>query len=402
MFTIKIITTTEEFFNIKESWNNLLAQSPSFSIFLGWEWLYHWWTRFAHDSQLNIITVYDEHQDLVGIAPLSIRRQAIPLLGSVDILEFISTDPRQEDVCSEFMDYIVEQDRHEVIVSYLSNYIHSKEGVSWDVLLLNSLKSNAKILHNNAIIEQSCWHYAWPEVGYTHVDFAVDWEMFINQLSKRARRNTRKTIREFTAWHDCHVFIPSNNAEINLSMERLMTLHQALWQSRQEEGAFASSNICEFHLQIVKNLHQKNQLFLFCLKVHDQIEAVMYGFRFKDRVMMYQTGFNRHLIDSMDLGNMAWIFVMKYALEIGVKHVELLRGDVPYKQKWSKNQHEVKHHLLAKKSLKTWIYTTAKRLNKFLRTRIKEFIKDEQKITFLNNLVKIFSFHKVLPKTKKC
>ncbi len=64
----------KDFFSIQYQWNQLLKESDNDNIFLTWEWVYTWWEVFGGESELFIITVKNDKGDLIGIAPLHIKK----------------------------------------------------------------------------------------------------------------------------------------------------------------------------------------------------------------------------------------------------------------------------------------------------------------------------------------
>src|SRR3990172_5245179 len=70
----KVITDQEEFRRMKEDWNSLLSKNLTNTIFLTWEWLYTWWEVFGEGGRLFIVSVRDDRGELVGLAPLFVRK----------------------------------------------------------------------------------------------------------------------------------------------------------------------------------------------------------------------------------------------------------------------------------------------------------------------------------------
>ena len=73
VFSIRAVTTLEEFEALANPWNALLKQTASDNIFLTWEWLYTWAKHYLGDNRLCIILVYKQPSQLVGIAPFYIQ-----------------------------------------------------------------------------------------------------------------------------------------------------------------------------------------------------------------------------------------------------------------------------------------------------------------------------------------
>ena len=75
MLSIKKVSTQNEFSRLKGCWTALLKRSKSDTVFLAWEWMYTWWECFKENKQLFVLTVYDENENLVGIAPLCMDKK---------------------------------------------------------------------------------------------------------------------------------------------------------------------------------------------------------------------------------------------------------------------------------------------------------------------------------------
>jgi len=72
---VKVLTTTEEFGELRDEWATLLSRSEVFSPFMMWEWLFSWWEYYGGNKQLRIFTLRDESDKLIGLAPLMIGFQ---------------------------------------------------------------------------------------------------------------------------------------------------------------------------------------------------------------------------------------------------------------------------------------------------------------------------------------
>jgi hypothetical protein len=103
--TIRVVTSLEEFKGLAREWEELLDRVPGHSLFLTWEWLYYWATHHLEDGQLRILLASDEHECLVGIAPLYLRRTKAQGLISVRELRWLGS----EAVCSSYLDVIVHE-----------------------------------------------------------------------------------------------------------------------------------------------------------------------------------------------------------------------------------------------------------------------------------------------------
>lgn len=93
----RIVTTTEEFVSLKETWIALETMSSKIPIFSTFDYCFSYWktVESTKTHKLWIICVL-HNQKVVGIAPLVIERQTIYLKQKIDILRFLAPGDYQE------------------------------------------------------------------------------------------------------------------------------------------------------------------------------------------------------------------------------------------------------------------------------------------------------------------
>ena len=98
--TVTIIDDVERFAALTPEWNELLRDSAADCPFLTAEWLQAWWAHLAASRVLHIITVRDNSDRLIAIAPLM---AVTGPLGMFRRLEFLGTG----NAGSDYLDVIV-------------------------------------------------------------------------------------------------------------------------------------------------------------------------------------------------------------------------------------------------------------------------------------------------------
>ena len=63
MTRVETIQDDEGFTRLRPEWEELLAASPSDTVFLTWEWLHTWWAHFAGRRRLLILAVREGKED---------------------------------------------------------------------------------------------------------------------------------------------------------------------------------------------------------------------------------------------------------------------------------------------------------------------------------------------------
>src|SRR3989338_3025855 len=137
VINLKIVRDEESFKAISYEWNCLLEKSSSDNIFLTWEWLYNWWEIFKEGRKLNIITFWEE-DELIGIAPFLIREVKHFGLIRYRKIEFLASGEDEEDeICSEYLNFIIKKEREEQVIDELINYLINNN--EWDEIILKEL-----------------------------------------------------------------------------------------------------------------------------------------------------------------------------------------------------------------------------------------------------------------------
>ncbi len=188
MLSIKKVSNQNEFLRLKEEWTALLKRSKSDTIFLTWEWMYTWWECFKGNKQLFILTVHEENENLIGIAPLCMDKKKIGGITVLNYIKFLGTMPTSSD----HLDFIFSQGRERDTLEAIVNYMFQEN--KWDLCVLSNIpvsSSTGKLLReimgnkpSQSEISQVCPYIPLP----TRIDD------FYSSLSGN-RRNTIKRRR---------------------------------------------------------------------------------------------------------------------------------------------------------------------------------------------------------------
>ncbi len=119
--SIQPITTLREMEALAVPWNSLLKETTSAdNIFLSWEWLYTWARHYVGENRLRVLLAHGPGGQVVGIAPLYLRRTlALRVLGLRE-MRFLGT----EEVCSAYLDFIVSEKHKAGFLQAIYRYLH--------------------------------------------------------------------------------------------------------------------------------------------------------------------------------------------------------------------------------------------------------------------------------------
>ncbi|MBV9948276.1 MAG: GNAT family N-acetyltransferase [Myxococcales bacterium] len=110
-------------------------------------------------------------------------------------------------------------------------------------------------------------------------------------------------------------------------------LHARRWADRDAPGSFADPRLVAVHEQAAADLARRRALRVYVLRVGDRPAAAVYGFRERQRLHLYAQGFDP-AFEALSPGLLALGAVIDDAVEDGVREVDFLRGNEPYKYQW--------------------------------------------------------------------
>ncbi len=326
--TVRKVSTTQGFKELKGKWNQLLERSSEPNIFLTWEWLYTWWEFYSPRYQLYIILVLDQEDNPRGIVPLCSTCFS-PL--KLKTLRFLGT----EEVCSDHLDFIFKKGEEEKLIRIFLQYLESHL-TEWDLLDLTDLREDSLVLPS-ILNWAKGKNYPYSSELWTICPYAVlssNWESFLQELSANARKDIRRQLRLFEESKDIRYSIVQNKNEVIPAMEKLFHLHTKRWASLGEEGVFQRKRFNQFHKKISEVFFDKGWLLLSSLSAAHRNIAIHYDYQFSNKIYAYQSGFDPEW-ENFSAGTVSLALIIRQAISQGIKEFDFLRGDAPYKHKWT-------------------------------------------------------------------
>jgi CelD/BcsL family acetyltransferase involved in cellulose biosynthesis len=334
MLSIKKVNTQNEFSKLKGDWNTLLKKSKSDTVFLTWEWMYTWWECFQENKHLSILTVYDENENLVGIAPLCMDKKKIGGIPVLNYIKFLGTMP----ISSDHLDFILYQDREKEVLETIAEYLFQEN--TWDFCLLSNIPSTSltgkflkEIMENRPFqseISQVCPYIPLP----TRIeDFHASLSGNMRSTIKRRRRNLFKKYDkvEFVTWE--------NPDGIENAMERLFALHEKRWKVVKYKGNLTRSDVREFHKKIAGIFLSSDLLRLYFLRVQGKDVATLYTFKYNNKLFYYQGGWDPEWSNDR-IGSVLTNLVIEDAINNGYSEYDFLRGTEDYKTRLTDKKRE--------------------------------------------------------------
>jgi CelD/BcsL family acetyltransferase involved in cellulose biosynthesis len=319
---------------LREEWNELLEASPADGLFLTWEWHSSWWRHLAADSRLSVLAVRRGSR-LVALAPFAHHRGGGRLRIGASRLKPLGNGP----VGSDYLDLVARAGEEIRALRVVAGELERRRTIVELPQLLRR-SSGAELLAR--LLEQRGWRSL---ERVTHLCPYADlrdhtWESFLQSLGARHRENVRRRIRKLEAGFDVRFTRVEDPGELPEAFAALLDLHHRRWAPRGGSDGLHTPELIAFHRDFSRLALERGWLRLYLLHVGGRPAAAIYGFRYRDRFLHYQGGFDpAHAHLGVGLVSMA--FAIREAIAEGAREFDFLHGEEPYKFLWARDVREL-------------------------------------------------------------
>ena len=320
---IKIIDQLEELSNCESNWNGVAGERCFFS----WQWCESWFRELAaEEDELHIIVAVDDDDRWLGIAPLVVSGRKLRFLGS-------------GSACSDYVNLIVDQSNYNVFAELIANYLATElanDGAlsSVDVFEIEGCGGNDRNLDyfceilkikdfaTHEIETEGTWKVLLPE----------SFEQLNATFSKSMRRKTKAARKRLTE-DDVNVLFadPENFGSL---WDAFVYLHQKRRNAIGQLGCFADEKFQRFLRSATQGLMSSGRSDLVMIEKSGSPVAAVLLVYCGETCMMYQSGIDPEMA-SLEPGYQSVLVSIEHAIEKGCKFFDFLRGDEPYKARWS-------------------------------------------------------------------
>jgi CelD/BcsL family acetyltransferase involved in cellulose biosynthesis len=321
---VLVTRSVKELDLLREEWADLLSRCPQATIFQTWEWNRTWWDMFGTTEQLFLLQIREKDQ-LVGIAPLYITRSP---RAPVRKLVFVG------NVITDYTDILAPVESAREVWDSVLRYSISERLA--DFVELQNLCSPAALWDSIATLCKTGFSLCWKEFegeGSCCVALPATWNEYLKRLSNIVRSNLMRRRRNLVKAVTRVEARLADDTEVPRVMTALFDLHQKRWNSRQMPGNLKLDRVRQFHRKVAEQFQRRGWLRLHYLRVEEQIVAVQYAFRFRDRYYGYLNGFDP-AFRRFSPGSSLIAAAIQQAISEGCSEFDLLRGEEHYKSQW--------------------------------------------------------------------
>lgn len=359
--------------SLEGEWAALLQEAAVASVFAGYEWQRIWW-RFHNQGRSLRLLVAVAGGAVVGILPLYVGTTTyvrvpvrfLRLLGSrgstkADYLGPLLARGREAEACRALADAVLRMP-------------------DWDVLALDDMDPRSGFPDAMARAARGvgidCRTGRSERIAI--LDLPPTWDDYLRSLSGNRRYQLRNQRKRIAAAHRARFHVWTDPATLDQGIDRLGELHRKRWQQAGEDRyGFSTPVYIAFHRAVMKAFLARDQLRLYCLDFDDQTVAMVYFYRFRDEIFLFQSGFDP---DHAELkpGHALLGHIIEHAIGEGIKVLDFLRGEYRHKDDLATGDRETVYVTAFRARPATWIYRArgiyVPELKEKLKQRVKQVL----------------------------
>lgn len=284
---INIISSSNEFHDIKNDWNKLVMKSTNPQPFLLWEWLYTWWDVYnTQGMKLYILAVYDADR-LVAVAPFYIRNYT----SLISRLSMLGDGERKRDkVVTHYPEIIVDVEYRSDVVSALAAFLQKDlfSGSGFSYASFELVKKNSVIQEVEQLLSETLIIKSSLMSNQFVIPLPDNEDEYMARLSKSTRKQFRLKLNR--TQKDKVIKIESE-PDLEKGLKLIEVLHRERWGSKSDQCIFDSSRFYTFHKRVCQQFAQQDILKFRVFYHNEEAVAAAYNLNYNNISYSYLSGF---------------------------------------------------------------------------------------------------------------
>jgi FixJ family two-component response regulator/CelD/BcsL family acetyltransferase involved in cellulose biosynthesis len=318
---------------ITPEWEKLDAEVSPRTPFTSPLWAKLWWhhlrqARASIRQEFFVHAVRDETGRLLAIVPLVMTRRPASGPLQLRLLQFFGG---ADGSITEHRCILCREGDESRVIQALASYLYDRKEI-WDVFVWTGIR-HSEIAHDRPGSQLR----VYKRMPYYLVPLPDSWEKFRSGLSANVKEAIRKCYRHLA--RDGHAFTfraIAQPEDIPISLQRLLALHSERAQLKyatRHRDLFAKPSHRAFIADVARLMAERGQLRIFELEVDGEVVASRMAFLLGDELYLYYSGYDlewrKHSIMTTLMCE-----CFKWAIERGIKVVNLSKGKDPSKLRW--------------------------------------------------------------------
>jgi CelD/BcsL family acetyltransferase involved in cellulose biosynthesis len=335
-YSAEKITAEEGLLDLKEDWNRLSEAAVEPNAFTTFDWFLVWnrcLTLEGRSGQRRLNVVVIKRNGMVaGISPL-IHREASRFGWVVRKLEFVGGQ-------GDYNDFVLGENPTAQVQAIVDLFVETQD--QWDLIDLRDLRDPQNTLPEiqGALSDAGLRYRVLPEARCPFLTVDGPWSTVIGRLSPSSRRTFRKQQSRLDRMRDQGLrfrMIENPLAEPRL-LEKLISLETQKHVQGELTQPFIGKYPSVFE-SLFETMGSRGWFYVALLELGERPLAWQLWLRSGTKLWGFLTAYD-HSFARLSPGTMLVPAVIDYAYAHGYTECDFLRGEEPYKMRWTTGCHQ--------------------------------------------------------------
>ena len=297
-------------------WETLHAAAPAATPFLSAAWAAAWWPHYGDGASPFVVTVH-EGGDLVGLAPLVVRRR-----GPVRVLQALGSEP------GDYWDVVARPEAREAACGAVAEALRRRAG-QWDALLVRCLPPDSPF--PAAAEAAGLRRLAVPGTPAPAIELPASFDEYLATLSSNRRSNLRKHLRRLDSG-EVELREVRGVRELPAALERWQEFRRRQWASQGKDinPEHLSDRFRALMLGVVTALLPAGGALVWEFARDGEVVGTYVNFADSEAFFWWLGGFDP-AVAALGLGKIAIGHGIRTSIEVGRRRYDFARGPEPYK-----------------------------------------------------------------------
>ena len=322
------VTAVPELGLLEEEWCALERRSSA-AFFTSWGWISTWLFSLPQHLQPQLLRLTLGSQT-VGLGILVQRKYWRHHFLPVHEMHLHATGLSEIDTLTiEYNGLLLDRNIPQRNMSNLLSVVLkacSTEELHISGAVMNDYwETSLPIEYSSEIHRQKCYGVDLKQVQAS--------QAYLPLIHANTRAKIRRAMKAGEAIGSLRLTEAKNSQEAESMYEKLCQLHIQTWQARGKPGAFASTYLYNFHLQLIRTQFEKGSIQIISLHAGMQLLGLIYNFIHLGKVYNYQAGID-YSLDSKHLkpGLMIHTMAIEHNAKLGHVYYDFMTGESQYKR----------------------------------------------------------------------